>query len=59
MEERLTRYELGMIIRMHDEQNYRCVTQEYIAQQLKRIGLPPNASRFEVAQKVRELSQIE
>jgi len=57
MEERLTRYELGIIQKMHDEQNYRCVSQEYLTQQLKRIDLPPEVSRFQVAERVRELEK--
>ncbi len=55
MEERLSRYELGEIKRMHDEQHYKCVDPEYLAQQLKRMGLPPKVSRFELAEKIREL----
>ena len=55
MEERLSRYELGEIKRMHDERHYKCVDQKYLAQQLERIGLPPKVSRFQVAERVREL----
>ena len=54
---KLSRYELGEIKRLHDEQHYRCASAEYVAQQLKRIGLPSNASRFEVAEKIRELEK--
>ena len=55
MAERLTRYELGMIKRMYDEQHYKCVDKEYLAQQLNRIGLSLQVSRFELAEKVGEL----
>ncbi|MBI5804164.1 hypothetical protein HY450_02880 [Candidatus Pacearchaeota archaeon] len=55
MEERLLRYELGEIRRMHDEQHYKCVFKEYLSKQLKRMGLPTRVSRFELAEKVREL----
>ncbi|MBS3151398.1 hypothetical protein J4443_03410 [Candidatus Woesearchaeota archaeon] len=57
MAEGLTRYELGIIKQMHDEQHYKCVNQEYLAQQLRRIDLPPNVSRFDLAEKVRELER--
>jgi len=57
MAERLTRYELGIIIQMHDQQHYKCVDQEYLAQQLRRMDLPPHVSRFELAEKVRELER--
>ena len=57
MAERLTRYELGMIKQMHDEKYYKCVDQEYLAQQLRRIDLPPEVSRFELAEKVGELER--
>ena len=57
MAERLTRYELGMIVQMHDEQHYKCVDKEYLAQQLGRIDLPPNVSRFELAERVKELER--
>ena len=57
MEEGLSRYDMGEIQRIHDEQHYRCVTPEYVAKQLARIGLPPEASRFEVAQRISELEK--
>jgi len=57
MEERLSRYDLGEIKRMHDEQHYKCVDPKYLAQQLKRMGLPLNVSRFQVAERVRELER--
>jgi hypothetical protein len=57
MEERLTRYELGAIMQMHDEQHYKCVNQEHLAEQLRRMGLPPRVSRFQVAERVRELEK--
>ena len=57
MEEKLSRYKLGEIQRMHDEQHYKCVDQQYLAQQLKRIGLPPKVSRFQVAERVREFER--
>ncbi len=53
----LSRYDLRMINEMHDQQGYMCVDQEYLAQQLRRIGLLPNASRFEVAERVRQLER--
>ena len=55
--EKLTRYEIGLIQQMHDEQQYRCVDQAYLTQQLNRIGLPEKVSRFELAQKVIELEK--
>jgi len=57
MEEKLSRYELGEIRRLHDEQHYKCVNPEYLAQQLARIDLPPEVSRFEVAQRISELER--
>lgn len=57
MEEKLSRYELGEIKRMHDEQHYKCVDPSYLAQQLERIGLPQKVSRFQVAGRVRELER--
>lgn len=58
MEEKLlSRYELGEIMRLHDEQHSKCVNPEYLTRQLKRIGLPPNVSRFEVAEKISELER--
>jgi len=57
MEEKLSRYELGEIRRMHDEQYYKCVNPEYLAQQLERIGLPPKVSRFELSERIRELER--
>ena len=53
--EGLSRYDLGMIKKMHDEQHYTCVDQKYLAEQLEKIGLPSNVSRFEVAQKIKQL----
>jgi hypothetical protein len=55
--ERLTRYELGEIKRLHDKQRYRSISREYLASQLARIGLSSNASRFDVADKVGELER--
>ena len=57
MEERLTRYQLGIIEKIHDEAHYNGVTQEYLAQQLERIGLPPRVSRFNLAQRIKELER--
>lgn len=42
---------------MHDEQHYKCVDPEYLARQLKKIGLPSKVSRFELAERVRELER--
>lgn len=53
----LSRFELGEIQRMHDQRHYMCTPPEYLAEQLARIGLTPNASRFEVAQRVSELER--
>jgi len=57
MADKLTRYELGMIKQMHDRQHYTCVDPKYLAEQLKRIDLPPRVSRFELAERVREIEQ--
>ena len=57
MGERLTRYDLGDIKQTHDRAHYTCVSPDHLAQQLRRIGLPPNASRFEVAEKVRQIER--
>lgn len=57
MSKPLSRYELGEIMRIHDEQHYRCVDKKYVTKQLEKIYLPPNASRFDVADKVRELER--
>tara|TARA_Y100000294_G_C8396898_1_gene273141 strand:+ start:174 stop:365 length:192 start_codon:yes stop_codon:yes gene_type:complete len=53
--ERLTRYDLGKIQKLHDTFNYNCASRTHLNQQLERIGLPPNASRFEVAMRKREI----
>jgi len=55
MEEGLSRYELGVIKQLHDRQHYTCVSHDYLAQQLIRIGLPSDASRFEVAERAKEI----
>ena len=55
--EKLTRYEIGLIQQMHDQQQYKCVDPAYLVQQLKRIDLPEKVSRFELAQKVIELEK--
>jgi hypothetical protein len=52
---RLTRYKLGIIKEMHDRADYTSVDKDYLAQQLRRIGLPPKVSRFELAQRIKEL----
>jgi len=57
MNETLTRYDLGEIRRLHDEAHYRQVTPDYVAKQLARIGLSKDVSRFEVAERVRELER--
>ena len=57
MEEKLTRYELGQIEQMHDRAHYTCVSPEYLAKQLERIGLPPKVSRFDLAQRTKELEK--
>ncbi len=59
MVERLTRYELGIIQQTHDRQHYTCASSEYVAKQLKRIDLPPEASRFEVAERIREIERLQ
>ena len=57
VDERLTRYQLGEIERLHDTSHQMCVRPKYLHQQLERIGLPPRVSRFEVAQRVREIER--
>ena len=55
MGERLTRYELGTIKQSHDRAHYTCIKADDLAHQLKKIGLPPDASRFEVAERIRQI----
>lgn len=55
MEKRLTRYELGEIENMHDRAHYTCVDPEYLAKQLARLNLPPKISRFDLAQRIKEI----
>ena len=55
MEEKLTRYQLGEIHQMHDTAHYKCVDPNYLAKQLARIGLPPNVSRFDLSQRIKEI----
>jgi len=55
--ERLSRYDLGQIKKLHDEQDCRSVTREYVDYQLGRIGLRRDASRFEVAERIKELER--
>lgn len=57
MTEKLTRYELGRIQQMHGTAHYTCVDGNYLVQQLKRIGLHPKVSRFDLAQKIKELER--
>ena len=57
MTEKLSRYELGEIQKLHDEAHYRCVSPEYLANQLKKIDLSVHCSRFEVAMRVQELER--
>ena len=57
MEEKLSRYELGEIQRMHDEQHYKCIDPKYLAQQLAQIGIPPKVSRFGLSERIRELER--
>ena len=54
-EVRLTRYELGQISKMHDEAHYRCIDRKDLAKQLEMIGLPARTSRFDLAQRLREI----
>ena len=51
----LTRFELGQISQMHDRAHYTCVSPEYLAEQLEKIGLTPRVSRFDLAQKIKEI----
>ena len=52
---RLTKYELGQISQMHDEVNQKCINREELAEQLQIIGLPPKVSRYDLAQRLREI----
>ena len=54
---KLSRYELGEIKKLHDEQHYRLVSPEYVDSQLRRIGLSRTASRFEVAERTKEIER--
>ena len=54
-EVRLTRYELGQISQMHDEVDQKCINREELAKQLQIIGLPPKVSRYNLAQRLREI----
>ena len=54
-DERLTRYDLGIIQKMHDEQHYTCADRKDLAEQLEKIGLPSNVSRFDLAQKIKQI----
>lgn len=53
--ERLTRYKLGIIRQMHDSAHYTWVSQEYLTEQLARVGLPSKVSRFQLAQRIEEI----
>lgn len=57
MKEKLTRYDLGQIQQMHDRAHYTCVTPEYLAQQLERVGLSSKVSRFDLAQRINKLEK--
>lgn len=57
MEERLSRDDLGIIQKLHDEYHYRDVSTEYVDSQLKRIGLSLYVSRFGVAKRIKELER--
>lgn len=57
MAKSLSRYELGVIRKLHDETHYREASLDYLAYQLARIGLPANVSRFRVAQRIKELER--
>lgn len=54
---RISRFELGMIYKMHDEKHYRCADSVYLAQQLNKIGLPSKVSRFELAERIKEIER--
>ena len=54
-ERRLSRYELGQIQEMHDQINYKCIDRKNLTEQLKIIGLPSRISRFDLAQRLREI----
>ena len=58
-ETRLTRYELGQIHKMHDEVHYKCIDRKDLAKQLGIIGLPAITSRFDLAQRLREIESNE
>ena len=55
--EYLSRFELAEIRRMHDEQGYKCINKEHLAEKLAQIGLPPHVSRFEVSERIKELER--
>lgn len=57
MEEGLTRYELGTIKQAHDRAHYTCITADELARQLRRIDLPYDASRFDVAERIRQIEK--
>ena len=54
-ERRLSRYELGQIHEMHDQINYKCIDRKNLTEQLKIIGLPSRISRFDLAQRLKEI----
>ncbi len=55
MAEKLTRYEMGEIRKLHDAFGYGCrkVSRDYLTQQLARLGLPSRVSRFDLTQRIR------
>ncbi|MBU2458801.1 MAG: hypothetical protein ABIJ58_03160 [Nanoarchaeota archaeon] len=55
MEEGLTRYELGMIRKVQDQAHYTCVSPDSLAQQMQRVCLLSNDSRFNLAQRIKQI----
>ena len=57
MAEKLTRYEMGAIQKLHDNAHYMCVSRDYLTQQLARLNLPMHVSRFDLAQRIKEIER--
>ena len=46
---------MGVIQQMHDTMHYNCTTQKDLKKQLSRLGLQPPVSRYDVAQRIKEI----
>jgi hypothetical protein len=59
MAEKLTRYEMGEIGKLHDafSYGYKAVSRDYLTQQLARLGLPSRVSRLNLAQRIKEIER--